>query len=771
MGQVATSSSDQFSFCVALYEALYDERPFGGETLASLAMEVTSGRVRDAPASSGVPQHIRRALLRGLATEAKDRHPTIEALREALALDPATKRRQVFFGVGAILLLGGVVALSRASAGRGGDDICASASTEFAGSWNEDRAAQLNDALVLEGVPFTQRSATKSSELLSGYAKEWTAARVDACEATHLRHAQSMDMFDRRVSCLTSRRESFDALVSVLLDADVDVTTEAVQAVQALPPLARCSDSAALLARIAPPGGAEVAAAVKSARRQLARVAALEDAGRYKEASAQAQNLREQAESIDYRPLQAEYAQRVGSIERNLGHRADAAAAYERSHWAATASGDRERAAQSAAALSALRADPVKHADTGPLWAELARASAESMGSPPKLWAEVLNEQGELERSRGKFERAAELHGEALSVLEGAREARIESTLRSQASALNELARYDEAQAAIERAIVLLSAQLGGGHPKVADAKGTLALILHRRGDYDKALEVQNATVDSLRASLGPEHVETGRALINLGTMLQAKGKIDEAQAAYEGAKVAFESGDGEHAHEVALAYDGMGVLDYMRGDLEGAVTKFEASIKITQEELGPKDPSLTNTLSNYAAILSVLERHEQALPVADQVIEIERELRGPSHPQVAFALEQRAAIARRLERWEEARRDFERAIDIYDAVHGREHSSSGTAWAGLSNLALQAGDETRAAELLETALRCFGDDEEFRNLRGQSRFGLAKLLWKQRAQRERALALAREGREDMVAFGERGAQIVVEIDDWLKGR
>ena len=42
--------ADQYSFCVALYEALYGERPFQGETFAALRAAVLSGRPRPAPA-------------------------------------------------------------------------------------------------------------------------------------------------------------------------------------------------------------------------------------------------------------------------------------------------------------------------------------------------------------------------------------------------------------------------------------------------------------------------------------------------------------------------------------------------------------------------------------------------------------------------------------------------------------------------------------------------------------------------------------------------
>ena len=54
-GDPADARSDQFSFCVALYEALYGVRPFRGEHLLSLTFSVTEGELRpadDAPSTA-----------------------------------------------------------------------------------------------------------------------------------------------------------------------------------------------------------------------------------------------------------------------------------------------------------------------------------------------------------------------------------------------------------------------------------------------------------------------------------------------------------------------------------------------------------------------------------------------------------------------------------------------------------------------------------------------------------------------------------------------
>jgi serine/threonine protein kinase len=96
-GGTASASSDQFSFCVALYEALYGRPPFAGSTVAEYRHEVRHGRVQDPPADSKVRGWIHTEIVRGLAVDPAERHsaldPLLDRLEEAL-VDPSVARRR-----------------------------------------------------------------------------------------------------------------------------------------------------------------------------------------------------------------------------------------------------------------------------------------------------------------------------------------------------------------------------------------------------------------------------------------------------------------------------------------------------------------------------------------------------------------------------------------------------------------------------------------------------------------------------------------------------
>jgi formylglycine-generating enzyme required for sulfatase activity/tRNA A-37 threonylcarbamoyl transferase component Bud32 len=93
-GKPVDTRTDQFAFCVALYEALYGERPFAGETVMVLAGAVTAERIREPPKSSDVPPWVRRCVHRGLRADPSGRFPGFEALLATLKTDPVVRLRR-----------------------------------------------------------------------------------------------------------------------------------------------------------------------------------------------------------------------------------------------------------------------------------------------------------------------------------------------------------------------------------------------------------------------------------------------------------------------------------------------------------------------------------------------------------------------------------------------------------------------------------------------------------------------------------------------------
>ncbi|MDQ3338256.1 MAG: protein kinase [Myxococcota bacterium] len=107
-----TPATDQFAFCVALWEALSGERPYRGITLEALREQVTAGP--DALDASKLPHRFRRLLRRGLAADPRARWPSMDALLSRL--QRRTRRIAIAATAGAALVaIGTVVVLSRST--------------------------------------------------------------------------------------------------------------------------------------------------------------------------------------------------------------------------------------------------------------------------------------------------------------------------------------------------------------------------------------------------------------------------------------------------------------------------------------------------------------------------------------------------------------------------------------------------------------------------------------------------------------------------------
>ena len=83
LGKAAVPSSDQFSFCVSLYEALYGQRPFKGSTVLSTLYAIQSEQVsgeQTRPGLPPVPRWLLELLRRGLSVASHQRFGSMEAL-------------------------------------------------------------------------------------------------------------------------------------------------------------------------------------------------------------------------------------------------------------------------------------------------------------------------------------------------------------------------------------------------------------------------------------------------------------------------------------------------------------------------------------------------------------------------------------------------------------------------------------------------------------------------------------------------------------------
>ncbi|MBC8070241.1 MAG: serine/threonine protein kinase, partial [Deltaproteobacteria bacterium] len=147
-GLPATDRSDQFAFCVALFEALFGCRPFDGRTPAELLASMSIGVPKTPADSRGVPRGVRRLVLRGLDPDPHRRHASLHGLLAQLERTVGRRRRIATFTIAA-----GLVASASTAAVMGGQGESCDPEAALERTWNDGARTELQAALLRTAPP------------------------------------------------------------------------------------------------------------------------------------------------------------------------------------------------------------------------------------------------------------------------------------------------------------------------------------------------------------------------------------------------------------------------------------------------------------------------------------------------------------------------------------------------------------------------------------------------------------------------------------------
>ncbi len=533
-GLPTDARSDQFSFCISLYNALYGERPFEGEGLNALASSVVRGDVRNAPARSRVPPWLRKILLRGLRSRADERWASMEDLIDALGKNPTAKRRKWALASAAAVLVTALVVGARPLLTQN-SRVCVGGPDKLAGIWDlpgpdgaePPRHAQIHQAFLETGKSYAPDVFATVSAALTGYAQRWADMYKETCEATQVRGEQSAEVLDLRMSCLQERRDGLRALTNVFSQATGEVVENAVNATNALGTFDRCANVPLLRAVIKPPEDPATRAKVNELRIRMADLKARFDAGRWKETLKEAPPLVAAAQVLGYQPLLAEILMLQGNMMVSAGDPAAAERTIVKAYWRADASRHDEVRAEAAAILVFVVGFQEGHFEEADRWATAAQSVLERLGGHEILKAWLLNDLGCVYALQARKE-AVQLMKESLALKEkalGPEHPDVGVSEGNLGLALRELGRNDEALVHVDRAIALRGRALGLGHPALGTDLSNRGEILNELGRYEEARQSFESARVVFERELGPDNLNLGYALTGIGLGHLAEGK------------------------------------------------------------------------------------------------------------------------------------------------------------------------------------------------------------------------------------------------------
>jgi serine/threonine-protein kinase len=731
-GRAVDARADQFAFAVALYEALYGDRPFAGKTYEDLRAAVLAGAPREAPRQARVPAWLRAVLLRGLRVDPDERYPSMDALLAALEKDPVAARWRAARIVGIAAVAGlAIVGLVRGSTRDA--RVCEGAEERLAPAWNESVKRVVRGAMLATGRPGAEDTYQRVERIFDERARSWAAMYTESCEATNVRGEQSAALLDLRTQCLDRRLKEMGALAAIFARGpDPAVLDRAVQSLLSLPDLEVCADASALSAAIPPPADPSARARIDALRGRLGEAEALYVAGKYKEGLPAASALAEEAKATQYTPLEAEALALRGRFERAGGDAKSAEATFREVIPLAARARDDDLVARSwSDLLFAVGMDQTRYADALAL-RPAAEAAVARIGEGAGASGLVIKTLGMLLVAKGEYAEGIRYLERAVAAIErasGPDHPQVASALLSLGSALDDVERYEDARKRYERALAIFEKNFGPEHPRVGGALNNLGQVLREMEKLDEAWACIERALAIDEKALGPEHPDVAMIVTSLANVAFARGRVDEAR----------------RLHERALA--------------------------IRQKVFGPEHPNVATSLSSLGNVADASERWAEAQSYEERALAIREKAFGPDHISVARTLSNLGTVLSHQGKPDEARKRHERAMAIHERALGPDAIALVGILTGLGEDDVLLRQPEKAITPLERAVAIGESKMSAGNPElAWARFTLARALWDASRDRGRALALAEQAR-GAYAGKEGFTRKLGRVEAWLKER
>ncbi len=633
-GGYVDARSDQYSFCSALYEALYQVLPYEGENIDDLIANIEARRVQEKCADNKIPVWLHPVVLKGLDPDPDGRYLSMAKLLTALRDDPVRKRRKrMAIGslIGLVVLM--TVFIIWLGAIAGGIE-CAAPESELDTIWSRTIKRDMAKAFAASDLWFSDDTYLRVSGHIDEYMSKLRLAYVQACEDTHKYGRQSIQLLDRRIICLRRKQYQLAALTKQLSEqVDDRAVNNAIKAVLDLPDPGRCRDVEVLVEDTLLPVDPTLQERIEKLDAMLEKVEVHIKLGTYPEGLQASEYLLVQIENIDYPPLKAGALYLKGTLQEKMGDYQSAEKTLRQAIQVAAFC--KNVTLLTRASLRLVWTIGIRKRDFDGAF-EVLRVLDEKLlawlHTPVDLMADYHHHRATLLAVEGRFDEAGVLFRQAVAerrqVL-GDDHPAVAISLNSLGNIFSEQGKYSQAKPYYEQALMILEKVLGPKHPDVTQPLNNLGSVSYNLGDNQTALRFYRRSLKISEPVLGSDHLKIALPVYCMGECFLAQKKYKEAERMFARALKIVQSTLGSEHPDSTRPLHGLGMVSFERKKYPLARDLLQKALSIREKLLPPGHPLVTEALSGLGKTYLMMQLHRKAYKFLKRAVVLQEKTPG----------------------------------------------------------------------------------------------------------------------------------------------